>query len=152
MKSYIALATAALATLSSAVQVRYHAEYNDPSTSLLTTACSDGANGLVTKYGWTTLGQIPGFPHVGNVGAVAGWNSPSCGSCHRVTYNGVSVNMVSMDVQYDMALDTMNELTGGQATTLGTIDVQVEEIAQSECGIGAPLAKERRDAAKAFAA
>jgi hypothetical protein len=59
--------------------------------------------------------------------------------------------MVSMDVQYDMALDAMNELTDGQAEMLGTIDVTTEQVDQSECGI-AP-AKARRHAkvhAKAF--
>jgi hypothetical protein len=56
-----------------------------------------------------------------------------------------------MDVQYDMALDAMNELTGGQAEMLGAIEVTTEQVDQSECGI-VPV-KARRHAkvhAKAF--
>jgi hypothetical protein len=33
-----------------------------------------------------------------------------------------------MDVQYDMALDAMNELTGGQAEMLGAIEVTTEQV------------------------
>lgn len=45
--------------------------------SLTTVACSDGANGLIWRYGWNTLGDIPNFPYVGGAEAVRGWNSPA---------------------------------------------------------------------------
>jgi len=37
----------------------------------------------MSKYGWKKLGDMPGYPMVGNVGAVKGWNSPAVSSCYR---------------------------------------------------------------------
>ena len=38
-------------------------------------SCSDGPNGLMKKF--PTQGDLPVFPYVGGVPAIAGWNSPS---------------------------------------------------------------------------
>lgn len=38
-------------------------------------SCSDGVNGLTTRYGWTTQGAIPKFPYIGGAELIAGWNS-----------------------------------------------------------------------------
>ena len=46
-----ALAAAASATAST-VSVSYDTTYDSASGSLTTVACSDGANGLITKYAW----------------------------------------------------------------------------------------------------
>lgn len=40
-------------------------------------SCSDGTNGLITRYGYQTQGAIPHFPHVGGAAQIAGWNSAS---------------------------------------------------------------------------
>lgn len=40
-------------------------------------SCSDGANGLITRYGWATQGVIPKFPYIGGAELIAGWNSPN---------------------------------------------------------------------------
>lgn len=37
-------------------------------------SCSDGSNGLITKYGYQTQGAIPKYPYIGGVDAIAGWN------------------------------------------------------------------------------
>jgi hypothetical protein len=39
-------------------------------------SCSDGQNGLITKYGWQNQGAVAGFPRIGGYMGVAGWNSP----------------------------------------------------------------------------
>jgi hypothetical protein len=48
------LTTAALTT---ATSVRYDAGYDDASRSMTAVACSDGTNGLITRYGWQTQGK-----------------------------------------------------------------------------------------------
>ena len=53
----------------------YDTGYDDGSRSLTAVSCSDGQNGLITRYGWQTQGQIPKFPYIGAAAAVEGWNS-----------------------------------------------------------------------------
>lgn len=65
-----------LASLASAISVSYDTGYDDGSRSLTAVSCSDGANGLITKYGWQTQGQVARFPNIGGYSGVAGWNSP----------------------------------------------------------------------------
>jgi hypothetical protein len=64
------------------IAVSYDTGYDDKSRSLTAVACSDGANGLITKYGWQTQGQIK-TPYIGGYQGIAGWNSP------QVRYNHV---------------------------------------------------------------
>lgn len=71
-----------LAAAAQAVSVSYDTGYDDGSRSLTAVSCSDGANGLITKYGWQTQGQIRNFPYIGGVDAVGGWNSPSVRNKH----------------------------------------------------------------------
>lgn len=60
-----------------AVSVSYDTGYDDGSRSLTAVSCSDGANGLITKYGWQNQGQVARFPYIGGADAISGWNSPS---------------------------------------------------------------------------
>lgn len=76
--------------------VSYDTGYDDGSRSLSVVACSDGPNGLETRYGWQTQSQVSRFPYIGGVEAVAGWNSPSVSNAtvsHRSAAQGN--NMVS---------------------------------------------------------
>lgn len=57
--------------------VSYDTGYDDATRSLSVVACSDGVNGLMTKYNWKTQGDVKGFPYIGGVPAVTSWNSPS---------------------------------------------------------------------------
>ena len=84
------LTLAALCASAFAVTVSYDQTYDNASGSLDTVACSDGPNGLETK-GYTTFGSLPHFPNIGGAAAVAGWNSPQCGTCWQLTYNGKSI-------------------------------------------------------------
>lgn len=100
MKVYIASLVAALglSSLSSAITgepcsssqfdskfthiVSYDNGYDDASRSMTVVSCSDGANGLITRYGWQTQGQIPHFAYIGGYQGIAGWNSPEVWNEH----------------------------------------------------------------------
>nr|AGL40520.1 cerato-platanin 2 [Crinipellis campanella] len=135
--SFLTLALSSLLTTVSAVQLQYDPAYDVSSSSLSTTACSDGANGLLTR-GYTTFGSLPNFPHIGAFDGITGWNSPNCGTCWEVTYNGTSINVLAMDVAgngFNVAQEAMDELTGGQAVALGNVDVQAVQVDASACGL-----------------
>jgi hypothetical protein len=59
--------------------VSYDNGYDDASRSLTVVSCSDGPNGLITKYGWQNQGAIARFPHIGGYMGVEGWNSAQVG-------------------------------------------------------------------------
>jgi hypothetical protein len=56
--------------------VSYDTGYDDAGRSLTAVSCSDGTNGLITKYGWSNQGSVAGFPRIGGYVGVGGWNSP----------------------------------------------------------------------------
>ncbi len=120
------------------LQVSYDTGYDDGSRSLTVVSCSDGANGLITRYGWQTQGQVARFPYIGGVEAVAGWNSPSCGTCWSASYNGKTIYILAVDhaaTGLNIALDAMNDLTNGQAVALGRVDATVAQVDVSNCGL-----------------
>ncbi|KAF2763357.1 snodprot1 [Pseudovirgaria hyperparasitica] len=129
----------ALAASATAVSVSFDNVYDSSSTPLANTQCSDGANGLITRYGWTTLGQVPKFPNVGGAGPVQSWNSANCGKCYKLTYGSQSVNVLAVDGttdgSFNIAQAAMNTLTNGQAAQLGRVEAGVEEVAAGECGL-----------------
>ncbi|KAH9857545.1 immunomodulatory protein [Lenzites betulinus] len=135
-----ALAFAALALFvpsALGVTLSYDQAYDNGSSSLATVACSDGANGMLTK-GFSTFGSLPHFPNIGGAAAVAGWNSAQCGTCWQLTYNGKSITVLAIDhadAGFNIALGAMNTLTNGQATQLGRIDVTSKQVAASQCGL-----------------
>lgn len=73
--STILASLASMVAMTSAVSVSYDAGYDDAGRALTAVSCSDGVNGLITKYGWQTQGAIPRFPHIGGAPDIAGWNS-----------------------------------------------------------------------------
>ncbi|KAF4928340.1 Protein SnodProt1 [Colletotrichum viniferum] len=121
-----------------AVSVSFDTGYDDGARSLTAVSCSDGANGLITKYGWQTQANVARFPYIGGSDAIAGWNSPNCGTCWQLTYNGNSINVLAVDHAgsgFNLALGAMNDLTNGQANQLGRIDAQATQVALSACGL-----------------
>ena len=131
------LTLAALCASVFAVTVSYDQTYDNASGSLDTVACSDGPNGLETK-GYTTFGSLPHFPNIGGAAAVAGWNSPQCGTCWQLTYNGKSINVLAVDHTdsgFNIALEAMNTLTNNQAVFLGRVDATATQVAASQCGL-----------------
>ena len=135
-----ALALLALAAPALAVQLSYDTVYDDASGSMDTVACSDGANGLETRFGFETFGDLPSFPHIGGAQAVDDWNSSACGSCFNLTYapTGITVTVLAIDhadAGFNIALGAMNTLTNNQAVFLGRIDATAKQVDKSQCGL-----------------
>ncbi|KAI1761121.1 Cerato-platanin [Hypoxylon sp. FL1150] len=128
-----------LVAASSAITVSYDTAYDDASRSLTTVACSTGQYGLITRYGWQTQGDIPST-YLGAADTIAGYNSPSCGTCYELSYSGKTVNVYAIDhagAGFNIAVDAMNALTNGQAVALGRIDATSRQVELSACGITA---------------
>lgn len=129
-------------SLGQTVSLSYDPIYDNAGQSLNTVACSDGANGLVTK-GFSTFGSLPRFPRIGGAPAVTGWNSSACGTCWELAYTPASgtrttINIIAVDVGqagFNIAKRAMDELTNGQATQLGRINVTPRQVAPSACGL-----------------
>ena len=138
MKVFAVISSLALfATSALGVTVSFDTMYDNGGQSLATVSYSDGPNGLLTR-GFSTFGSLPGFPNIGGAAAVGGWNSPNCGTCWRLTYQGRSINVLAIDhagAGFNIALTAMNTLTNGQAVNLGRIDATATQVAASNCGL-----------------
>jgi hypothetical protein len=150
--SILSVASAALATTGTAKPPRSHVDtsltiflpvsydtgYDDSSRSMTVVSCSDGPNGLITRYGWQTQGVIPRFPYIGGAAAVAGYNSPNCGTCWSATYNGKTIFILAIDHAADglnIAQAAMDDLTNGNAVAFGRVDATVVQVDMSNCGL-----------------
>ncbi|CAI6334784.1 unnamed protein product [Periconia digitata] len=133
----ISAAVIGFASLASAITVSYDTGYDDAARPLTAVSCSDGANGLITKYGWQNQGSIARFPYIGGYEGVAGWNSPQCGTCYGVTYNGKTIYVLAIDraAGFNLAKGAMDDLTNGQAEAVGRVDAQYAQVALSNCGL-----------------
>ncbi|KAK5636258.1 hypothetical protein RRF57_011970 [Xylaria bambusicola] len=123
---------------SNGILVSYDQGYDDAGRSMTAVACSDGTNGLITRYGWNTQGQIPRFPNIGGAAVIAGWNSAQCGTCWQLTYNGRSVNVLAIDhagAGFNIALAAMNTLTNNQAIALGRVEATATQVNVNQCGL-----------------
>ncbi|KAG5746372.1 hypothetical protein H9Q69_012229 [Fusarium xylarioides] len=123
---------AAALTSVSATTVSYDPGYGESGRALTAVACSDGKNG------WKTQGQIPKFPYIGGAQAVAGWNSPNCGTCWKLTYKGKSINVLAIDhtdAGFNISPAAMNALTNNQAVKLGRVDATATQVAIKNCGL-----------------
>lgn len=139
MKFSTAVSALALgfASLTSAITVSYDNGYDDTSRSLTAVSCSDGANGLITKYGWQTQANIK-TPYYGGYQGIAGWNSPQCGTCYSLTYNGKTIYVLAIDhtaAGFNINQKGLDALTNNQATQLGRVDAQYSQVALSNCGL-----------------
>lgn len=54
---FLSILTAATVASAATVSVSYDTVYDTASNKLTTVACSDGSNGLITKYGYQTFGK-----------------------------------------------------------------------------------------------
>ncbi|KAE9395985.1 hypothetical protein BT96DRAFT_1021631 [Gymnopus androsaceus JB14] len=82
-----------VAASASAEALQYDTNYDDGSHSLNGAACSDEANGLITK-GYTTFDSLPSWPNIGAFSAVGGWKEVT-----TTDSNGVpsSLDVLSID-------------------------------------------------------
>jgi hypothetical protein len=116
------------------VRATFDTTYDNPSGSLNNVACSNGANGLAARF--PTFGNSPTFPFIGGVPGVV-FNSPNCGGCWRLTSKSGSLIMTAVDSagsSFNLAREAFVTLNGGQIGQ-GVMDVLVEEIDRSVCGI-----------------
>jgi hypothetical protein len=132
------LATAAmLPVVLSTSQISYDPVYDTASESLSQVACSDGSHGLITR-GYTTFGSLPHFPYIGGASAIPGWNSPQCGTCWSITYNGTTIHVLAIDHAdsgFNIGENAMNFLTHGNAVEFGLVQATTAQVAASVCGL-----------------
>jgi hypothetical protein len=126
-----------LAPLAHAVTLSYDPGYSQGDRSLNVVSCSDGSNGLITRYGWSKQSDIPRFPYIGGSFDIAGWNSPSCGQCYSVEYapTGKKVFILAIDhvaQGLNVAQKAMDELTNNQAVS-GQQRSKSEECMLTDC-------------------
>ena len=121
---------------SSPLRATHNTMYDDPEGSMDTVACSNGENGLGTKY--KTFGSIPSYPFIGGVYYdIPGSSSPNCGSCWIITNpaTGLSIQMTSIDssdVGFDLTTQAFSDLTNGDLT-VQEIDVVAKKLSASPC-------------------
>ncbi|KAF2396034.1 SnodProt1 [Trichodelitschia bisporula] len=114
------------------VRVSYDTIYDNPAKPLTEVACSDGDNGFL-QYGYKTVSDLPNFPYIGGAQEVGGWNSPACGVCFNMTYNGTALYVTAIDhsaTGFNIAHYAMDSLTGFRASALGVVDAE----ANRHCG------------------
>ena len=119
--------------------VTYHPyTSNFPLTSV---ACSNGANGIMTKFGYTDLSRL--YPNVG-AASFATWNSPECGGCHKLTNvaNGKSLYITVIDQcqpipgyagHFDLSPVAFNQLGGAQGLHDGHFIVTYSKVSSRPC-------------------
>ncbi|KAB8298095.1 hypothetical protein EYC80_001857 [Monilinia laxa] len=134
-----ALPLALLFTSVSAIQVTYDPGYDNAARSLSAVACSNGPNGLETRFPqYKVQGDLPTFARIGGASTIAGWNSPNCGTCYSLKYQGVTINILAIDHAangFNIAESAMNTLTNGHAVELGNIDADWALLTPEQCGL-----------------
>ncbi|KJX92838.1 eliciting plant response-like protein [Zymoseptoria brevis] len=127
------------ASIASATTLSYDRGYDNAGNPMTGVACSNGNNGLITRYGFQTYGSIPRFPYIGGSSDIAGWNSAQCGQCYSLSWNGGQpIYILAIDHTLDglnISEEAMNALTGGQAEAVGRVDAQVTKVGVDMCGL-----------------
>lgn len=119
------------------LHVTYSTQYDNKKLSLNGVACSNGANGLITK-GYKTLGDLKNFPNVAAAQYIEGWNSTNCGSCYKLIWGPNSIYVLGVDHVADgfvLSQAALDKLTGGQAVSLGSTEAAVIGVQGSYCSI-----------------
>ncbi|PCH42249.1 immunomodulatory protein [Wolfiporia cocos MD-104 SS10] len=118
-------------------KITYDQFYDNKDASLNSTACSNGPNGLITK-GYTTLGSLPDFPYIGGSFAVPHWDSPGCGTCWQLNYNGTTIDVLAVDtagVGFNLALEAFEVLGGETGVEAGFVYATATQVDSSVCGL-----------------
>lgn len=134
--SYPAVSSANPPVLTPAVS--YDTGFDSGSRTLNSVTCSNGDNGLESRYHWQTQDQIPSFPFIGGAKAISGWNSLACGTCWTLEYQGRFVTFLAIDRDADgfnLGLHAMNDLTGGRAVEVGRINATAFQVDVKQCGL-----------------
>lgn len=137
MKFLSIIALASLTALVSGTQsASYDNLYDNAFGDMNTVACSDGSHGLARKY--PTFGDLPTFPNIGGASVIGGWNSASCGTCWKLTFEGVSIFVTAIDHTdngFNLAEAALNTLTDDNAEFYGVIQVDATQVDKSNCGL-----------------
>ena len=138
-----ALFSAAIAippTSSSTVEpVRPNNFYDNGNESLNNVACSNGPNGLVTKF--PTFNKLPTFPNIGSGFTIHNWGSPECGSCWELTNptTGVTIFATAIDSissGFGLSDAAVGTLIGGTVpASFSEVNVEATEVAPHFCGL-----------------
>jgi Cerato-platanin len=118
----------------STLKATFDTTYDNPSGSLNSVACSNGANGLAGIF--PTFGDIPSFPFIGGAPGIV-WNSPNCGSCWQlVSATGAYIFMTAIDsaATFNIAQEAFEVLNGGQVGQ-GELEVFAEQVPLYLCGL-----------------
>jgi len=136
-----------LATLSltSASTLKWDDNYsvarNLPLTSF---ACSNGPNGLITKYNDPSLTVDtleskhlkPGVVVAASY-AVSGWGSAACGGCYHIKYSSggktIEKNFIAIDHAQDAIVVGSDAFSSFASPSVGSLTVSVSSYAASEC-------------------
>jgi len=118
------------------LRATFDTTFDNPTGSLNNVACSNGVNGLVSRF--PTFNTIPNYPYIGGAFDVA-WNSPNCGGCWSIANpaNGATIYMTAVDTAgagFNMATTAFKALNGGQIGQ-GVLDVVATKVAPSFCGL-----------------
>merc|ERR1719379_34847 len=104
-------------------------------------ACSDGANGLITRWHYSDLS--PMFPYVTAISGLS-WNSPQCGKCFKLTdvasKNSISVTVIDAvpaqpgyDMHFNIAQPAFHTLFGDAGVQAGHGELTFAEVDAKEC-------------------
>ena len=122
-------------TIPSPLEVTFDATFDNPQGLLNNVACSNGDNGLASRF--PTFDTLPTFPFIGGAYDIV-WNSPNCGGCWKITNkaNNRAIHITAIDTAgagFNIAEAAFKVLSGG---SLGNpLIVTAQKIPESVCGI-----------------
>ncbi|KAI6099557.1 Cerato-platanin [Pisolithus croceorrhizus] len=119
--------------------VTYSVDYRLGNASLDTVACSNGANGLVTK-GYTDFESLPTYPNVSGIPNLV-WNSTLCGTCWELSYlfpngtvNTVVVTAIDAAFDFNLSPQAFGYLVGEAGYIAGEVTANVTQLNATSCG------------------
>ena len=96
---------------------------------LTSCACSDGKNGLMTRWKYVDLSKM--YPYVTSFSSVQ-WNSPNCGKCLKLVGPKATIYVTTIDMcgpapsgydaHFDVAPEAFKELYGGLTAGVGSVE------------------------------
>jgi hypothetical protein len=105
---------------------------------LTSVACSDGINGIITRWGYSDLSNM--FPYV-TAASFATWNSVKCGECIKITNGDKSIYVTVIDQcqvlsnkdHFDLSKEAFAELLGKDGVFRGSSNGNWEVVSNSNC-------------------
>lgn len=119
-----------------AAYVTWHSYYSYQNTNEV--ACSDGLNGLQTKYNLFDITTL--YPMVGAF-SDAPWNSTNCGGCYRLSSGASTVDITAIDYcekkdggpHFDLSAIAFSQLLGDKGVQDGSGYASWKKISNSPC-------------------